>query len=149
MYISKIKSECGIAQLSLPFFAAAAYDYLVQLININPRRYNIPTFDQSELLILSTLVGNCHVWRSFTRAKKRNRRRKNQQVSNSSFLLLVAPCQLMLDRDSPRKPRQPEIVRDCLRLPQPDIEQGGTRETKIEQDRTNGCFPPSYLFFIM
>ena len=35
MYISKIKSECGIAQLSLPFFPAAAYVHLVELININ------------------------------------------------------------------------------------------------------------------
>ena len=38
MYISKIKSKCGIAQLSLPFlsyFTAAAYVHLVELINLN------------------------------------------------------------------------------------------------------------------
>ena len=35
MYMSKIKSECGIAQLSLPFFPAAAYVHLIELININ------------------------------------------------------------------------------------------------------------------
>ena len=38
MYISKIKSKCGIAQLSLPFlsyFPAAAYVHLVELINLN------------------------------------------------------------------------------------------------------------------
>ena len=38
MYIWKIKSECGIAQLSLPFlsyFSAAAYVHIVELINLN------------------------------------------------------------------------------------------------------------------
>ena len=41
-----------------------------------PRRYNIPTFTQSGLLILcrpaSRSAGNCHVWRSFTRPKNKN-----------------------------------------------------------------------------
>ena len=34
MYISKIKSKCGKAQLSLPFFSYF-YVHLVELINLN------------------------------------------------------------------------------------------------------------------
>ena len=62
MHVSKIKSEWGIAQLSLPLFVLficcsicpPCRTYLPQW---PPRRYNIPTFDQSELLILSRSVG--------------------------------------------------------------------------------------------
>ena len=35
MFISKIKSDCSIAQLSLSFFPAAAYVHLIELINLN------------------------------------------------------------------------------------------------------------------
>ena len=64
-YISKIKSECGIAQLSLPLFVLfvlfSCYSILcppcqTHLPQLPPRRYNIPTFDQSDLLILSRSV---------------------------------------------------------------------------------------------
>ena len=74
MYISKIKSECGIGQLGLPLFVLFSCCSIcppcrTHLPQWPPWRYNIPTFDQSELLILSRPAGNYHVWGSFTRPK--------------------------------------------------------------------------------